>query len=79
MQEINEKVKVAIIFGDKGAIPVWFEWKGKKNKIEKISYVWKEKNGQMLLIHYSVLSNNVLYHLVWDKEKMIWFINGVEG
>jgi len=78
MEEINEKIKVATIFGEGRVIPIWFEWKGKKVKVEKVSYRWKEKEGSCLYIHYSIVSNGILYHIFWDREKMEWYLKEIE-
>lgn len=79
MQEIEERIKVALICDKKGVFPVWFEWKGEKIRVEKIHYRWLEKKGKQVYHHYAVSSNDVLYHLVCHKDCMEWFIEGIEG
>ncbi|MCX7770605.1 MAG: hypothetical protein N2202_05930 [Proteobacteria bacterium] len=79
MQEIRERIKVALICDKKGVFPVWFEWKGERIKVERVFYKWVEKRGQQVYQHYSVLSGNVLYHLVCHREYMEWFLEGIEG
>jgi hypothetical protein len=79
MEEIKEPIKVALICDRRGIFPVWFEWRGERIKVEKIFYKWTEKKGLQVIQHYSVCSNNVLYHLVCHKDHMKWFIEGIEG
>lgn len=79
MQDVKERVKVALICDKKSVFPVWFEWKGEKIKVEKIYYRWVEKKGIQIYLHYTISSNNVLYHLVFNRNYMEWFLEGIEG
>jgi hypothetical protein len=77
MLEVNDKIRVATIFGNGKVDPVWFEWKGRKIRIEKISYRWKEKEGSCVYMHYSIISNGTLYHIIWDRERMEWYLKEI--
>lgn len=79
MDNLHERVKVAVIFRPDKTMPVWFEWKGERYKIDNITYRWQEKIGKSLYLHFSVTSQNLLFHLVWHRETMEWFLDGVEG
>lgn len=78
MYDIKERVKVALICDRRGSFPVWFEWRGKRIRIEKIHYKWVERKGQQVYCHFSVLSNNTLYHLVFHRDYMEWFLEGID-
>lgn len=81
MQEIiNEKVIVAAVFGDsrKKISPVWFIRRGNKHKVKKVTYVWSERKGGIILYHFSVYDGADLYDLTYNASSLVWSIGSVD-
>ncbi|MBI2559781.1 MAG: hypothetical protein HYW14_01425 [Planctomycetes bacterium] len=77
--QINESVKVAVIFGNGRKIkPVWFEWNGRQHRIQSVTYVWNSKKGKAVIYHFSVTEGENLYELRYNTETSEWELAQVE-
>ncbi len=78
--KLKEKIKVGAFFDKrrKALFPRWFIREGIRYNIEKICYVWEERDGKNLFIHFSVISGGINYELVYDSSSVLWFLYSIE-
>ena len=56
--------------------PLSFTWSGRTIEITE---VWKTKEGQKDLHHFSVTDGNTLYELTFDSISLLWKIESLEA
>jgi len=75
---IHEPVAVEAVF-EKGRIsPILFRWKDKKISIESISFMWQTTQGKERSLHFTVVSAQTLYELIFDISSMLWRLEQTE-
>ena len=75
--EIKEKIKTGVVFIAGNVQPKWFEWRGKKINIKRITYKWRTVQGDSVLLHFSVESENGLYEISYNQKTMNWTLEQV--
>ncbi len=79
MHRIDENIRVAAVFGPGSRLrPVWFDWKRKKHTVTEITYTWKEKVGDVTLLHFAVTDGTALYELVYDTAGQMWTLAALD-
>jgi hypothetical protein len=80
LQKIREYIRVAAIFGPGPKIrPIWFDWKRQKHTVREVTYHWRNRTGNDLILHYSVTDGNALYELVYNTAKQIWVLESIDA
>lgn len=80
LQKIREYIRVAAIFGPGPKIrPIWFDWKRQKHTVQEVTYHWRNRTGNDLILHYSVTDGNALYELVYNTAKQIWVLESIDA
>jgi predicted transcriptional regulator len=59
--------------------PLRFRWSGRFIKVEEITYIWKSKEGNRIIYHFSLTDGNALYELSFDNESLIWKLENLEA
>lgn len=77
--EIKEKIKTGVIFIAGNIQPEWFEWRGKRIDIKKITYKWRTVKGDSVLLHFSVKSAGGLYEISYNQKTMDWILEQVSS
>jgi hypothetical protein len=76
--ELNDPIEVGAVFGDGVVSPVWFLWSGRRYKIERVTYRWKEKAGESLLHFFSVFDGANTFELIYDSKLLRWTLGRVD-
>ena len=76
---IGELIQVGAIFGSTVKLrPVWFIWRGREYRVQKVTYCWNESEGKALIKHFSVTDGANLYDLSYHTTEMNWYLAQVE-
>ncbi|HXE97265.1 MAG TPA: hypothetical protein VN642_12710 [Dongiaceae bacterium] len=66
-------VRIAVVFEpDKKARPIWFELNRRKHLVKETTYHWRDKIGEIPLLHYAVTADDALYELVFNTVDQSW-------
>ena len=80
LQKIREYIRVAAIFGPGPKIrPIWFDWKRQKHTVREVTYHWRNRTGNDLILHYSVTDGNALYELVYNTTEQVWVLESIDA
>lgn len=80
LQRIREYVRVAVIHGPGKKIrPVWFDWRRQKHDVKEITYHWRHRDGNDLILHYSVTDGTALYELNYNVTEQVWVLESVDA
>jgi len=77
MEDILEEVEVGAVFGKNRIKPGWFVWKDRKYPVEKVGYVWHDRNGDELVYYFSVVAGANLYELSFHTRKLKWMLDRI--
>ena len=70
--DINETVDVGAVFGNNKIKPKWFMWNSKKYDIKKTTYIWRERSGDITIVHFSVSDRTNIFELCFNQGTMSW-------
>lgn len=79
LAEINEPIEAGVVFQKESVRPVWFFWQGRKYSVEKITYRWKERQGETWLHFFSVFDGVQTFELIYDSKSLQWKLGRVSG
>lgn len=80
LQRIREHIRVAVIHGPGPVIrPVWFDWRRQKHTVCAVTYHWRHRTGDDLLLHYSVTDGTALYELVYNPGRQVWVLESIDA
>ncbi len=76
---IQETISVLAVFEPPYKLkPVRFKWSGRVFKVREVTYLWKAKEGDTEIYHFSVTDGKSLYELSFNASSLIWKIEKVE-
>ena len=79
VQRIREHIRVGAVFGPGPKIhPVWFDWRFRKHPVREVTYHWRHRAGEDLILHYSVTDGTTLYELVYNASQQLWLLESVD-
>ena len=85
---LNENVKVYAIYGDcpsMGTVtkfphdklrPVMFIWRNREYRVQDVTYVWREIQGQAEVYHFTVSDGASVFELSYNAKALDWTITG---
>jgi len=76
--EIDEPVRVAVVFGLREVHPVWFDWNGRQVRIREVAFTWQTREGSAVLLHFSVTDGQGLYEILFNRDTMEWRLRSAE-
>jgi hypothetical protein len=80
IQRLGENIRVAAVFGPGNRLrPVWFDWNRKKHTVTEVSYTWKDKVGDVTLLHFAVRDGTALYELTYNTASQMWALSAVDA
>ncbi len=80
LQKVREHIRVAAIHGPGNRLsPVWFDWKKRKHEVKEITYQWRHRAGDDLLLHFSVSDGTALYELVYNATEQVWLLEAIDA
>lgn len=74
LNSVNEPISVIGIYKHSRFIPKKFLWRDTVIPATQITFITDTKNGQMKVRTYSILHNNILYRLEFNRESEQWFL-----
>ena len=78
MLDLLEPINVWVLFKGPKIEPYVIFWHDRKIKVEKINLVHSSKDGDTLLLHFSISAGGNYYRLRFDTKKLKWFMEQVE-
>jgi len=79
LQRIREHIRVAVIHGPGTKLkPVWFDWNRQKHEVKEVTYHWRHRAGNDLILHYSVTDGTALYELNYNVTAQIWILESID-
>lgn len=80
LQRIREHIRVAVIHGPGNKLrPVWFDWQRQKHTVQEVTYHWRHRAGNDLILHYSVTDGTALYELVYNATEQVWVLESIDA
>jgi len=71
--DLDEGVRVGAIFEEDGRLkPVWFAYNGRRLAVERVTYSWRERDGEVKILHYAVKVGGTVYELAFDASALAW-------
>ena len=75
--KIEEIVRVGAAFDNGKAIPVWFLWRNRRYKVQRVCFTWHSSQGVSKLHHYSVTDGANTYELCFNATSLEWSLEKV--
>ncbi len=72
MTDLNESIAVGAVFSRGTVKPVWFSRKGRQIRIAEIAFSWKTRQGNAVILHFSVTDGQGLYELRYNTGTCAW-------
>ncbi len=69
---VNEPIDVGAVFAKNTVKPKWFVWNTKKHAITEVSYLWKDKEGEADILHFSVNDGATMFELSLNQKTLQW-------
>jgi hypothetical protein len=80
LQRIRENIRVAVIHGPGSKMrPVWFDWKRQKHEVKEVTYHWRHRAGDDLILHYAVTDGTALYQLDYNANQQVWVLESIDA
>ena len=85
---LSENVKVYAIYGDSlhtGPVsrfphdklrPIMFIWRNREYRVQDVTYVWRETQGQAEVYHFTVSDGASVFELSYNAKALDWTITG---
>ena len=77
--DINEPINVGAVFSGGRIKPIWFAWKGRQVRIQKITFTWRTRAGSAGILHFSVSDGQGLYEICYNAENFNWRLAKAEA
>jgi|LSQX01.1.fsa_nt_gb hypothetical protein len=77
MEEIMEEIEIEANFSSNKIKPKWFLWNNRKYYIDKVNYIWHNKDGEEVIYYFSVIVGADLYELSFYTKKLKWLLSKV--
>ncbi len=72
VNEVNEKIKVGVIFDDHKVTPKWFYWARRKHENRSVEHTWHAKDGEAKLLFFSVTDGANTYEIRLNQKTLEW-------
>ena len=70
---LPERIEVGVVFTREGVKPRWFTWRGRRYKIEEVTYTWTEREGKTHLHFFAVTDDGAnFFKLCYNSETLRW-------
>jgi len=71
-EKLNESVKVLVSFDGLKVKPIFFEWRGKKYKVQKVNLIYQAREEGKKIFYFSVNDEANCFNLRFDPEGLSW-------
>lgn len=76
--EINEKIETGVIFRHGRIIPKWFVWDNRKYSINKVNYVWNDREGREEIMRFAVSDKTNTYEISYNLSLLNWKLQKID-
>lgn len=76
--EIDETIRVAVVFNRGEVHPVWFDWNGRQVRIREVAFSWQTREGRSVILHFSVTDGRGLYEILYNRDTLEWRLGKAE-
>ena len=73
-EKINESIDVGAVFGKNRIKPRWFVWNGRKIDVKEVTYAWKGREGDAVILYFAVTDGATSFELSLNQKTMQWFL-----
>ncbi len=77
--EINEPIKVGVIFGSGQATIRWLTWKGRKILIEKVTFSWKTADGAKEVRKFALSNGSEVFEVAFYPADFLWYLEKIHA
>ena len=74
LEVINEPISILVSFNQNKVLPLLFQWRGKKYKIEKLNLVHKKRDGTDTIYYFNVTDKTNYFKLSFSTKNLNWRI-----
>ena len=74
---VNEPISVGAIFSSGKITPRFFIWDRKKYQVEKVTYFWRSKTGNVPILHFTVTNDESVYEISYNSGTARWHLERV--
>ena len=76
----GRRIRLAAIFEPGKAVQqVWFELDRRKHTLQKPTYSWQDRVGEITLLHFTVSDGEALYEIVYNPVDQSWMLHGQQA
>lgn len=74
LESINEPISILVNFGDNKVLPLFFQWRNRRYKIEKLNLVHKKRDGTDTIYYFNVTDKTNYFKLSFSTKNLGWRI-----
>ena len=74
LEQINEPISILVNFGNNKVMPLFFKWREKRYKIEKLNLVHKKRDGEYTTYYFNVSDKANYFKLSFTTKDLSWRI-----
>ena len=79
MEETTEEIiDVGAVFGKNKVQPKWFLRNGRKYDIKEVTYTWRTRQGDAVILHFNVTDGANLFEISFNQKSMNWILERTE-
>ncbi|MCB4790401.1 MAG: hypothetical protein LHV68_00785 [Elusimicrobia bacterium] len=73
-----ETIEVGAVFGKNKIKPKWFIRSGHKHDIKEITYLWRSREGDAVIVHFNVTDGANLFEISFNQKSMVWTLDEIQ-
>ena len=77
VNEVNERIKVGVVFEGSHVTPKWFFWGRARHNVERVEHTWRSREGENHFLCFAVTAQSNVYQIRLDQKKLEWFLEKV--
>ncbi len=51
----------------------------RKHEVKEVTYHWRHKSGDDMILHYSVSDGTALYELAYNLTQQVWVLESIDA
>lgn len=69
---LNEPISILVNFSNNKVLPLFFQWRNKKYKVEKLNLVHKKRDGEDTIYYFNVTDKTNYFKLSFTTKDLRW-------
>ena len=74
LEKVDEVIEVSVNFSPLKVMPIFFRWRGRTYRVEKLNLVHKERDGNDKIYYFSVSDKVNYFRLAFFTRDLSWRI-----